>query len=119
MKKSIQTKNKLYFKSVSHKTAYNKMQYAIFKSMHQKVMQAHEKTYYNDLISHNKNNMRKTWDVIKNVINRKKQKIKCSQFLIDGCLTDDAHLIANKFNDYFTHIGSNLAQKNSIWDFLS
>ena len=55
--------------------------------------------------------MKKTWDVIKTVINKKKRATKYSEFLVDGSLTDDLDVIANKFNEYFSNIGPNLANK--------
>ena len=45
------------------------------------------------------------------VINETKQKSKCTQFLVDGVLTEDSKLIAEKFNRHFANIGSDLAKK--------
>ena len=55
--------------------------------------------------------MKRTWDVIKSVISKKKRATKYSEFLVDGSLTDDLDVIANKFNEYFCNIGPNLAKK--------
>ena len=67
--------------------------------------------------------MKKTWDTIKCVINKKKPSSGSSNFLIDGKLTNDKNLIADKFNEYFTNIGINLSKRfqiylivlNSLW----
>ena len=110
LRKSIKYKNKLYVKSIKHDTAFNKMHYHDFKSSLQQQLKNREKEYYNDLVEKNKSNMRKTWDIIKNVIGKKKQSLKYSEFIVDGKPTNNANVIANKFNEYFAHIGPNLAK---------
>ena len=111
LKAAIKIKNKLYVKSKKHDTAFNKMQYSSYKSDLDKSLRLREKEYYNKLIESNKSNMKKTWDVIKTVINKKKRSAKYSEFLVDGSLTDDPCIIADKFNEYFCNIGTNLAKK--------
>ena len=54
--------------------------------------------------------MKKTWDVIKSVIGKKKTSLRYSEFMVNGQLTDNASVIANKFNEYFAQIGPNLAK---------
>ena len=49
------------------------MQYSLYKSDLDKSLKHCEKEYYNKLIESYKSNMKKTWDVIKAVINRKKK----------------------------------------------
>ena len=102
--------NKLYVKSIKHDTAFNKLEYSKFKSSLQRQIKIREKEYYNELIEKNKSNMKKTWDVIKNVIGKKKKSLRYTEFMVGGKLTDDGNVIANKFNDYFAQIGPNLAK---------
>jgi hypothetical protein len=66
----------------------------------------------------NKNNLKKSWDVIKTVINKRKtinkKKVK---IMINGHLTDNKLLIAESFNKFFTNVGQNLDNnipRNSI-----
>ena len=54
--------------------------------------------------------MKKTWEIIKSVIGKKKNSRKYTEFMVNGKLTDDANLISNKFNEYFAQIGPNLAK---------
>ena len=86
------------------------MYYNEFKSLLQKQMKQREKDYFNELIEKNKSNMKKTWDVIKSVIGKKKQSLKYSEFIVNGKITTDSNVIANKFNEYFANIGPNLAK---------
>ena len=101
----------MYVKSKKHDTAYNKIEYTNYRSFLDKLLKSQEKKHFDSLIEKNKSNMKKTWDVIKTVINKKRRAAKYSEFMIDGCLSDDLDKIANKFNEYFCNIGSNLAKK--------
>ena len=123
LKLSIKTKNRLYIKYKIHKTAYNETQYITYKNKLKYLMKMQEIKYYNELIHLNKNCMKRTWDTIKCVINKKKPSSGSSNFLIDGKLTNDKNLIAEKFNEYFTNIGIIISKKipnisdsfNSLW----
>ena len=108
---SIKTNNRLYIKYKIHKTAFNEMQYITYKNKLKYLMKMQEIKYYNELIHLNKNCMKKTWDTIKCVINKKKPSSGSSNFSIDGKLNNDKNLIADKFNEYFTNIGINLSKK--------
>ena len=110
MKNSIKFKNKLYVKSLKHDTVLNKIQYKEFKLSLKKLMTQREKDYFNEMIENNKSNMKKTWDIIKCVIGKKKQSLKYSEFIVNGQITNDRNVIANKFNEYFANIGPNLSK---------
>ena len=124
LKKLIKLKNKLYVLANKHDTLYNKTRYLKFKRSLRIAMLSAEKKYYNDLIMTYKGNSKKTWDVIKTVINQKKKSSAFPEFFVNGCLVSEPHTIANKFNDYFSNIGNNLAKKIppascSFQDFLT
>ena len=53
---------------------------------------------------------KKSWDVIRKVINRNKGKQVTSQFKYKDTIINDKQLIANKFNDYFINVGPSLAK---------
>ena len=86
LKKMIKLKNKLYVKQSRHDTLHNKTQYLRFKRSLRNAIYSAEKSYYNDLIKSYKGNSKKTWDVIKTVINKKKSACTFPEFFIDGCL---------------------------------
>ena len=60
----------------------------------------------------NKHNLKKTWQIFKNIVNKNKTCQVNPKFkLNDGsCITDKA-TINSKFNDFFVNIGPNLAKK--------
>ena len=58
-----------------------------------------------------KNDIRKTWDTLKEVINKKTFKSDFpSNYLHDGVEITGSKNIADKFNEYFTEIGPKLAR---------
>ena len=58
------------------------------------------------------NNMRKSWHIIKDLINKNRKKSqKLPKIIINGHICEDSKMIAEGFNNYFTHIGTTLDQK--------
>ena len=70
-----------------------------------------EKQHYQKLLDDYKNNLKKSWSVIKEVINKKKTKRSCSRFFINGKLNTNKKEISNGFNSFFTNVGPTLAAK--------
>ena len=57
-----------------------------------------------------KGDIRKTWDALKDMLNKKKRKSKFpAYFLCKNEHVSGAQNFANKFNEYFTDIGLDLA----------
>ena len=70
-----------------------------------------ERTYYDRLLIDNKNNLKKTWSIIKDVINKKKKSSSSSKFIINGSTVTDNITIAKHFNKYFVNVASELASE--------
>lgn len=109
LKNSIKEKNKLYLQQKRHPTTENISKYKQYKRWLNRLIRNAERDHYENLLQRNKHNSRKLWSVLKEVINRKKTVCSSSQFKINNRIETDTNIIANKFNDYFTNIGSNLA----------
>jgi hypothetical protein len=71
-----------------------------------------EKMYYNDGFAKIQGDVKKTWGLIKTVINNN-EAISCSikEIKNDDVIMVNAQDIANKLNEYFVNIGPNLAKK--------
>ena len=69
-----------------------------------------EKEHYDLLLSQHKNNLRKSWSIIKEVINKKKSFTMSNKFLVNCQIITDKVSIANHFNGYFVNVGPNLAK---------
>ena len=66
--------------------------------------------------------MRKSWGIIKQVINKNKNKsLKTPKISINGRLCEDTQTIADSFNNFFSYIGTTLDQKipQTQIDFIS
>ena len=109
LKESIKCKNKLYRISLRHPTAYNITRYKQYRNLTTKLLKQQEKDYYQSQIVDNKNNLRKTWMIIKQVINQNKIKRNPGKFQLSNGTTSDPTTIANAFNNYFVNIGPTLA----------
>ena len=75
-------------------------------------MKCAEKQYIADLLESNKSNLKKTWNITKHIVNRKKtQKLQEKFKVSDNTITSDRTLIAENFNDFFVNIGNDLAKR--------
>ena len=110
LKKCIKIKNKLFYLSRKYPSEYNVTKYSEYKKNLCRLLKTAEKEYYDNLFKRYKNNLKKSWDIIKSVINRKKSAQITDEFSIDNVLTKNREVIADSFNNYFTNIGSNLSK---------
>ena len=109
--KSSKRKQKLYDKFLRSKTNENGKKYKTYKSLFEILNEKYKKNYYSRKLENCEQNMKKTWDTIKQVIGKTKT-IKNDipkRMVIDGIETFDQNEIGNGFNKYFTEIGSKLA----------
>ena len=106
---SIIKKNKLYKNSKIHPTVFNKNEYSKYRNRLSKILKSQQKRYYENLIRENQNNLAKTWNIIKTVLNRRNQSQKSSKFTTSSGNITDNNEIARHFNEYFANIGPNLA----------
>ena len=60
----------------------------------------------------NKNNLKKTWSIIRSVINNCKPSKLNESFLYNNSVITDKNEVANKFNDYFVIIGKTWQHKS-------
>jgi hypothetical protein len=110
MKKSIKCKNKLYIKQARNPTVANKENYKTYKRELNRILRKAERSHYQFLLHENKKNSKKLWSILKDVIGKGKSLSTPKQFVIDGKAETRPDFIANKFNQYFTNIGNNLAE---------
>ena len=81
-----------------------------------------ERNYYKEQLEINEHDLRKSWNVIKDIIGKegKNKQNKSAKFIIDNKTSTDSYEIANHFNNYFLNVGTNLTSKiNSNIDPLS
>ena len=108
----IKHKNKLYNNYRKIKSVHNEVVYKSYKYKLQKLLQATEKQYHHGLIDQYKNDKKKSWGIIKNIINKNKAPIFQSTFkLNNGCIISDKKAVSEHFNDFFINVGPTLARK--------
>ena len=87
-------------------------EYQDYKRLFESIKKPSKKLYFSKLILKYKNNIKKTWHIIKEVIGKEKYKQQNlpKKILVDKKSTTETKSIAENFNKYFTQIGPNLAK---------
>ena len=119
---SIKFRDKLYRKLNSTRKGtplFDKLKTNLhtYNSILNKTKREAKSNYYKQKFDENKYDNRKTWDTIREVINKPNSKHQMPSYFIhdNDCLTDPKE-IANKFNDFFVNIGPNLADRIDTQD---
>ena len=74
-----------------------------------------ERLYYQDKFNSAMSDIKKTWHVLKNIVNTDYGTTPCvKEIKINNQLVNDQNIIAQKFNEYFISIGPNRAEKIDI-----
>ena len=115
IKRSIMRKNYLYRAYIRNPSEVNKEKYKKFRNILTSILRKKERDYYNDRIDAYKANLKKTWDLLKRIINKKrKQSNTITSITLNGNKITDPSDICNKFNNFFVNIGHELDKKIPI-----
>ena len=68
-----------------------------------------KKTYYGQLLDDHRRNLRRTWEIIKEVIGREKPSSSIDAVSVGGSLINDPQKISDGLNEFFTSVGANLS----------
>ena len=115
----IKSKDELYVKTRKAKTELEKTRLKrALKSLEKSIAVTIENTksrYFSEQFNKHKSDIKKTWDVIKTAINKRRHKSKYPDFFTNKSENIfDKTEIANEFNKYFTSIGPELANSLDI-----
>ena len=114
MKNLLKIKNNLFRQYRQRGTPELEFKYKQYRNNLNRMLRIAEREHYDVLFSNYKGNLKKSWILLKEVINRNKTRDCSSKFLLNGeCITDKSK-IANGYNSYFVNVGPNLA--NNIPD---
>ena len=111
LRKSIKNKNKLYRLKMKSNSEEATTKYNVYRNKLHSILRTAEREHFDQLLCNYKNNLKKTWMVIKDLINKKKSSKASSRFYIDNICTTNKQTIADRFNSYFVNIGPTLANK--------
>ena len=114
---SLKHRDKLYkkLKSLSDlDPSYNtyKTNYKTYNQILKRSIRSAKRSYYHNCFSKFKNDSKNTWNTIKEIVNKNKQKAEFPDyFLYNGRKLANEQDIANEMNHFFTNIGPKLAQE--------
>lgn len=112
LKISIKHKNHLYTTFRNNPSEINDQKYKKYKRILAKIMRKAEKNHYDRLFDTYKSNIKKSWQILKKVINRTTPSKRLpSQFKIGNEIVCCPSKISNSFNKYFVNVGASLASK--------
>ena len=98
--------------STRHESDAHSKKYREYKSLYNKTCRKAESMHINQQFRDAQKDTRKTWKILDEAINRKRKAGEItSLFKIEGAITNDQKLIANKFNEQYVNMGPNLAKK--------
>lgn len=111
LQRSSIRKNKLYKKCVVSPTPLNIDIYKKYKNYFIKLLQIAKKNYFSEKFEQSRNDIKNTWDLINELLNKKKASTTIPSQLSDGVRNfTNLFDITNGFNDFFVNIGPSLAK---------
>ena len=118
---SCKTKSKLFSKKAKNPSFENCNKFKVFNSIYNKLRRAAKKMYYSNCFTDCKEDLRKTWSLIREVSSSKKvQKDSLPDwFRFNNEIIRDSQEIANQFNTFITEAGPKLAAEIPIGSFGS
>ena len=126
IKKSSKRKQKLYEKFLKNRNEKNEKLYKSYINLFESVKRKSKRVYYSSKILELKNNAKKTWGVMKELIakTRNTESSLPIKLVIEKKEVTEIKDIAEEFNNFFTNVGQNLAKKvpnssNSFTSFLN
>ena len=111
MKSAIKMKIELWLKYTKFRSSYLGIQYNEYKRITQRIIKTAEQEYYQTRFTESRNNIIKSWKIIRDVINNRKNATKTATFRINEHDICDQHKITEKFNEFYVNIGPTLASK--------
>ena len=79
LKKSIKRKNKLYLRKQKSKNEHGQL-YKQYRNKLNKLLHLAEQQHYDNLLKENKNNLKLSWRIMKDIISKHKSRRPCSRF---------------------------------------
>jgi len=108
---SIRTKNRLYKAWIACRSDDACSIYKCYKNKLTHVIRTAKNSYYVNKFSEIKLDMKKTWGLIKTVLNNNVQPEEVHKLKINNNVVTDTQTVANCFNEYFANVGQDLGKK--------
>ena len=113
---SCKRRDKLYKSIVKNKISRDSnfyKRYKEYKNILNSLIKKQKKNHYDELLTKNKHNVKRTIDLVNKMINKSNDKhsITSAKFRINGEMTENKEDIAEGFNSFFAEIGPKTNQK--------
>ena len=110
LSKMIRIKNKLFERKKRQPSNEKiKQLYNIFRNRVNRELKKSKKTYFTTYFAEHNNNIKKTWQGIRSIVNTKNTvSHSISQLNINGKIIDNPKDIANSANDFFVNVGNEI-----------
>jgi len=110
--KSSLTKSKLLKKKIRQPTPHHINTYKAFYSIYNNLLRKSKAMYYNEQFTQAKNNVKRTWSLLKSAMNKTKFKTELpDHFNQNNTEIKTKEEIATKFNTFFANIGIEITDK--------
>jgi len=109
--KSSKKKASLYLKYLKNPNILNKNKFTEYRNKFKTIRIKAEKSYYAAEFCKYKDDLRKTWKLIRSIMQLENREAQIESLNINGKNVNDAKEMANGFNSYFTNIAHSLAEK--------
>ena len=115
IKVSICFKNRLYKKYLKSKSIYYHAKFKYYRNKINHLLKISKRQYYNEYFLENRNDSKRIWNGIKQIIHFKPKTNQKVVKIVKNCTEiTDPMTIADSFNNYFANVGTNIA--NSMPD---
>ena len=107
-------KHKLFLRDsfLKSPTAINKMAYHRYRDLYNNIVKDAKKLYYENKFDEHKNNIKKTWQLLREITKKCKDKSSVIEELnINGETVTKPDIIADSFNEFFSTVGDKIAEK--------
>jgi len=111
--KSSKIKAKMYRDSIDKpKNSESHQKFVTYRNAFNKLKKACKQNYYTDQLSQFKNDTRKTWNILREVIGKRNDACTISEtFNINNVMIEDPKIISDHFCKYFSEIGPKFANQ--------
>jgi hypothetical protein len=92
----------------------NTTRYKSYRNLFNRLVRLSRKMYYEEQLSANISNLRKTWQILNEALNIPKNKQSISKIMVSNTLIDNPLEISNQFNTFFTSIANEISSKSIL-----
>ena len=116
MTKGLITSRKKKFaltdKKIKQPTEANINRYKEYRNLYNKLIRSAKQLHYKLQLEKNKNDLKKTWQILKDAIRMRKDKsLSIQEIRYNNVIINDKEMIADKFNEHFTTIADKITDE--------